>query len=247
VSLGISEGSGSLIIETWNGAKWTLHTPAGLIGKTTLLQPTIVSCATSTFCVLAGQAINFNSDSAPVTLYLGSWNGKKLTTMKPVTFSGKVDLSPPTGLACATSSNCAVTGSETNGANSGASEVTAFTEIWNGRTWRLGTVTWPKGDSDSLQGVSCYDAHACEAVGVDGRGGETSPVDAAAVAFNGTTGTLQAVRTPSKGHADLLAAVSCLPWGDCVAIGETGKTTATTPALMTGVWNGKAWKLDPGF
>jgi hypothetical protein len=246
LSQGISEGSGSLIIETWNGARWTLHTPAGLIGRTTLLQPTLVSCATSAFCVLAGQVINFSSNS-PVTLYLGSWNGKKLTTMKSAAVSSKEDPSPPTGLSCATAANCAVTGSETDGASSGVSRVTAFTEIWNGRTWRLGTVTWPKGDSDSLLGVSCYAAHACEAVGADTSGGETSSVDAAAVAFDGTTGTLQAVPTPSKGHSALLAAVSCLPWGDCVAVGETGKTTTSTPARMTGVWNGKAWRLDPGF
>jgi hypothetical protein len=41
--------------------------------------------------------------------------------------------------------------------------------------------------------------------------------------------------------------MSCLPGGSCVAIGGTGKTTAKSPALMTGVWNGRAWKLDPGF
>ena len=243
--LGISEGFDSLIIETWNGAKWTLRTPAGSIGAATVLQPTLVSCAAVTFCVLAGEALNFSPNSAPETLYLGSWNGKKLTTMKPATVSGKTELSPPAGLSCATASNCAVTGSETD--PSGSSGVTAFTEIWNGKSWRLGTVRWPKGDSDSTLGVSCYAAHSCEAVGADGRGGETSPVDAAAVAFHGTTGTLQAVPAPSKGHSTVFAAVSCLPWGDCVAIGQTGKTTATTPALMTGVWNGRTWKLDPGF
>ena len=96
--------------------------------------------------------------------------------------------------------------------------------------------------------MSCYAAHSCEAVGEDGASAsETSPGDAAAVSFNGTAGTLQAVPAPSKGHSTAFAAVSCLPWGSCVAIGETGKTTATSPALMTGVWNGKAWKLDPGF
>ena len=41
--------------------------------------------------------------------------------------------------------------------------------------------------------------------------------------------------------------MSCLPWGSCVAVGETGKTTASSLAVMTGVWNGKAWKLAPGF
>jgi len=247
LSPGITVGSDSLIIETWNGAKWTLHTPAGLIGKTTLLQPTLVSCATPTFCVLSGEAFNFAANSVPVTLYLGSWNGRKLRAMKPAAVSSKVELSPPTGLSCATASNCAVTGSEMDNVTSGSSGVTAFTEIWNGRTWQLGKVTWPKGDSDSALGVSCHAADSCEAVGAVGAGGETTPVDAAAVAFNGTAGTLQAVRSPSKGDSDVFEAVSCLPWGSCVAVGETGKTTGSSFALMTGVWNGKTWKLDPGF
>jgi hypothetical protein len=123
--------------------------------------------------------------------------------------------------------------------------MTAFTEIWNGKTWQLAKVAWPKGDTYSFtMGVSCYAAHSCEAVGMDG---EKSFVDAAAVSFNGTAGTLQAAPAPSKGDANAFAAVSCLPGGSCVAIGETGKTTASSGALMTGVWSGKAWKLDPGF
>ncbi len=75
----------------------------------------------------------------------------------------------------------------------------------------------------------------------------TAPFDAAAVSFTGTAGTLQTVPAPSKGHSAMFADVSCLPWGSCVATGETGKTTASSGAVMTGVWNGKAWKLDPGF
>ena len=31
------------------------------------------------------------------------------------------------------------------------------------------------------------------------------------------------------------------------AVGDTGKDTATSPATMTGTWNGKSWELRPGF
>jgi hypothetical protein len=258
VALGEAEGNtaafGGLgtinIIETWNGAKWTLHPIATTIGTTMVLEPTAVSCATSAFCVVAGEATSATSSSFTFKLYAASWNGKKLTAMKPAPVGSSKDIPLATGVSCATPSNCAVTGADVSGEASGSTPaITAFTEIWNGRTWALGTVAWPKGVADSATlSVSCYAAHSCEAVGQDGAStAETSPVDAAAVSFNGTAGTVQTVPAPPKGDSAAFADVSCLPWASCIAAGGIGKPTATTPALMTGVWNGKAWKLDPGF
>ena len=254
VALGVADGAtaafgddGSLIIiETWNGAKWTLHSAAASIGSTTMLVPSVVSCATTTFCVLAGTAY-----SATVKPYVASWNGKKLTTMKPAPAGGSADVVVANGVSCATASNCAVTGANLGPASSGTSTATstAFTQIWNGKTWQLAKVTWPKADvSPFTSGVSCYAAHSCEAVGMDSASdSETSPYDATAASFKGRAGTVQSVPAPPKGDSDEFAAVSCLPWGSCVAIGETGTTTATSLAVMTGVWNGKVWKLHPGW
>lgn len=58
---------------------------------------------------------------------------------------------------------------------------------------------------------------------------------------------MQTVRPPSRGDSDEFTDVSCLSWGRCVAVGDTGKTATATPATMTGTWNGKAWELHPGF
>jgi hypothetical protein len=260
VALGEADGASSAfgaagtltIIETWNGAKWTLHTASESIGKTTFVQPTVVSCATAAFCVLAGESSSMSSSSLTTKLYAASWNGKKITTMKPATVGGSASFPLATVASCATASNCAVTGADVSGVTgtgSGATTVKAFTEIWNGKTWQLGKVTWPKGTAESYTlGVSCYGAHSCEAVGEDGASdAQTSPFGAAAVSFTGVTGKLQSVPKPSKGDSNAFAAVSCVPGGRCVATGETGKATAVSPALMTGVWNGKAWKLDPGL
>jgi hypothetical protein len=239
------DASSLTIIETWNGTKWTLHTAAVSSGHTTAAELTTVSCATSAFCVLAGEATSFTSRSAAIRLYVASWNGKKLTTMKPATVSAGAGFLLAAGVSCATVSNCAVTGADLGDVSSSSASMTAFTEIWNGKTWLLAQVAWPKGDAYSFTlGVSCYAAHSCEAVGIDGA---KSFIDAAAASFHGTAGRLQAVPPPAKGDANAFAAVSCPPGGSCVAIGETGKTTASSGALMTGVWNGKAWKLHPGF
>jgi hypothetical protein len=258
VALGVADGetaafgqSGSLIlIETWNGAKWTLHTAAGSSGKTSVELNTI-ACATSAFCVLAGDTATITAGSSFTSgLYLASWNGKKLTAMKaagPSLTGSSVALAA--GASCATASNCAITGGALSDLSPSTTDITAFTEIWNGKTWRLGQVTWPKGIKVSFTvGVSCYAAHTCEAVGIDGASAaDTASYDAAAVSFNGAAGALETVPAPSKGHSNEFTDVSCLPWGSCVAIGQTGKTTAKSPAVMTGVWNGKAWKLEPGF
>jgi hypothetical protein len=208
------------------------------------VQPTIVSCATTAFCVLAGEATSFTSTAFSVKLSVASWNGKKLTTMKPATVSGGSGLLIPAGVSCATASNCAVTGAEQGAAIK--STAIAATQIWNGKTWQLARVTWPKGIGFSFMfGVSCYGAHSCEAVGADGA--ETSSFNAAAVSYNGAAGTAQAVPAPPKGSTSEFGSVSCAPRGGCVAIGETGKTTGSSHALMTGVWNGRTWKLDRGF
>jgi hypothetical protein len=240
---------GPLIIETWNGAKWTLHTAAGSIGDIAVLDVSGVSCATPAFCVVTGESASGPSSGFTAKPYFASWNGKRLATMKPAAAGSASSLVEPLSVSCATPSSCAVTGIDVGDLSSSTPSVSSFSEIWSGKTWQLAPVKWPAGLAASgLEGVSCYAAHSCEAVGVDGaNSAETSPFDAAAVSFHGAASTLQAVPAPSKGDSNVFTDVSCLPWGTCVAVGETGKTSATLPALMTGVWNGKGWKLDPGF
>jgi len=236
VAIGLADGGpgpfptsgGTSFIETWSGTRWTLHT----IGSS--VNATAVSCATSSFCVLAGE-------SELGALYFGRWNGKKLTAMRP---SGSRMALVPTDVSCATPSNCAVTGANFGAANA----VTGFTEIWNGTKWQVAATPWPKATGQAvLWGASCYGAHSCEAVGFAGAKLGYPPVDATAVSYRGAIGTLQAVAKPVKGDSSIFATVSCLPWGTCIAVGDIGKSTATIPAVMTGVWNGKSWKLDPGF
>jgi hypothetical protein len=256
VAIGMADGETSafgafgsvILVETWNGARWTLRTAADSIGKTTMLVPRVVSCASPAFCVLAGNAFSFGSNSDTDKPYVASWNGKKLTTMNLAAVGRAADAVVASDVSCATVSDCAVTGADLGRLSPSATSSTAFTEIWNGKSWQLAKVTWPKAVASTFTtGVSCYAAHSCEAVGEDAANAAMSPFDAAAVSFHGTAGTVQAVPAPSKGHSNALGAVSCLPGGSCVALGETGKTTASSDALMTGVWNGRAWKLYPGF
>jgi hypothetical protein len=249
------QGGVLTLIETWTGSKWTLHTIAQSGGSSDT-QVSGVSCATAGFCVLTGETLSVSGTSSSPTitsgLYFADWNGNKLTGMKPVAAASSADLVAPTGVSCATPSNCGVTGLAIDvSSNASTATLGSFTEIWNGSTWQLAKTPWPAGTTEAItQGISCYGAHSCEAVGATSTDPVTATepsVDVAAVSYSGTTGTLQSLARPAAGDSDLFTSVSCMPWGTCVAVGETGKDTATSPATMTGTWSGQAWELHPGF
>jgi hypothetical protein len=243
------------LIETWNGVKWTLHTVAETSG-TSETEPTAVACATPAFCALTGEKISVSGSSSSPTvsfgLYFADWNGKTLTTMKSAAAGSSADLVAPVSVSCATASTCGVTGLVADvGSSASTASVGSFTEIWNGSAWQLASTPWPADTTEAIAlGISCHAAHLCEAVGADSTDPVTATdpsVDAVAVSYNGTTGMLQALTAPAQGDSDVFSGVSCLPWGTCVAVGDTGEDTATSPATMTGLWNGTAWRLEPGF
>jgi hypothetical protein len=251
VAVGITQttanGYPPALLETWNGAKWTLHAIAS--SATTEVQPAAVSCATPAFCVLTGSTTFFNGTTFAFRVYLASWNGSKLTTMKSALSASAKSLPAGAGVSCDTPAHCAVTGLILSSVTTNSANVNAFTETWNGKAWQTAKTTWPKGVAASITlGASCYGGRTCVTVGEYATSNaNTAPFEATAVSYVGSTGTVQAVPAPSKGHSTDFTSVSCLPWGTCIAVGQTGKTNATVPSIMTGVWNGKTWKLDPGF
>jgi len=263
VAIGEADGSSAAfgedgelaLLETWNGAKWTLRTVSETSG-TSDTEPTGIACATPAFCALTGEKVTVSGSSSSPTisfgLYFAAWNGKTLTTMKSAAAGSSADLVAPVSVSCATSSTCGVTGIVADLSSSASTaSVGSFTEIWNGSAWQLASTPWPAGSTEAITlGISCHAAHSCEAVGGDSTDPVTATdpsVDAVAVSYNGTTGTLQALTAPAQGNSDVFSDVSCLPWGTCVAVGDTGKDSATSPATMTGLWNGTAWRLEPGF
>jgi hypothetical protein len=255
VALGLANGNpaglnrysdGISFIETWNGTRWALRTIVS--SETTVAAPSAVSCATASFCVLMGEITSVSNGYAGVGLYLGAWNGRRLARMKAPAAGGADSTVEPSGVSCATPANCAVTGIVVGDTSGSTLSIKAFTQVWNGQGWRSATTRWPRGVAESfLWDVSCYGAHSCAAVGFDAARTDSPPVDATAVSYRGAAGAVQAVPKPSKGRSTSFAAVSCLPSGGCVAVGDTGKSTAASPALMTGLWNGRTWRLEPGF
>jgi hypothetical protein len=243
-----SDSGPDILIETWNGAKWTLRTIA--TSAKAEVEPSAVSCATAAFCVVAGALTTLaGADNFSFGLYLGLWNGKTLTRMKAPAEGGAKSVPEPVGVSCATSANCGVSGIVLSNltSNGNTTDVTAFTQIWNGKTWQAAKTALPKGAQSVFFGVSCHGANSCETVGEGSASATATSGYALAVSYKGATGTVQAVPAPAKGRSTAFTDVSCLPGGTCLATGWTGKSNASAPSLMTGVWAGKSWKLDPGF
>lgn len=177
VALGLATGktaafgkSGAVtILETWNGARWTLHVPAAPKGVPSP-EFNAISCPTSAYCVLAGFSVS-GPNATTATPVIASWTGSALAAMKaPV--PAKSSLTMFNSLSCATASACAATG---EAITNSATTVIAFTDVWNGRAWTTANVPW-------LDALSCVSASSCVATGA---------INATSGSVAGLTGTLR--------------------------------------------------------
>jgi hypothetical protein len=228
-----SGGGGPVLMETWNGTKWTLRT-ARIPGGGFSAYPSAISCRSATSCVAVGATY---STSGAQRMFLDRWNGKSFTAMKAAAPAGATNIYL-NDVSCASPNSCAAAGMSTNAAGTSGF---GFIEVWNGRSWAPHKVAVPKGDTESfLFGVSCATARSCIAVGAAGssKGGAAS-----ALSYNGKTWSSLNVPAPGKGKSSDFEGVSCLKADDCVAIGEIGAAGKTTTTPLAGRWNGSSWKL----
>ena len=224
-------GAGPLLMETWNGAKWTLQT-ASIPGGLRSAYPGAISCHFVTFCVIAGES--YSSSPGTPAMLLAKWNSKVLTAMKPAVPAGAANVTL-NDVSCPSSVFCAVAGFSTNRLGTGNF---GFAELWNGTSWTAAKIAAPAGGA-ALYGVSCRADTTCVAVG---SAGPSTATKATAVAYNGKTWTAQNVPGPGTGTSSVFFGVNCLRTSQCTAIGETVSSGPTTAAPLGGVWNG-SWRL----
>ena len=225
-------GAGPLLLETWNGAKWTLQT-ASIPGGAGSAYPGVITCHFLTFCLVAGES--YGSNPAAPAMLLAKWNGKALTAMKPAVPAGAANVTL-NDASCPSATFCAVAAFSTNSA--GTSNF-GFVELWNGTSWTADKVATPKGGA-ALYGVSCRADNSCAVVGGAGPSGATK---ATALSYNGKTWTAQTVPGPAAGASSDFFGVNCLRANQCVAIGETVSSRPATVAPLGGRWNGSSWQL----
>jgi hypothetical protein len=235
VAVGDSQGgAGPLMLETWNGAKWTLRT-ASIPGGARSAYPAVISCHFLAFCVVAGES--YASIAGAPAMLLARWNGKALTAMKAAVPAGAANITL-NDVSCPSATMCAAAGFSTNPPGTSAF---GFAEMWNGASWTADKVAAPKGDAKSfLYGVSCRADASCVAVG---GAGPSSATRATALSYNGKTWTAQNVPGPGTGTSSDFFGVNCLRANQCVAIGETVSSRPATVAPLGGRWNGSSWQL----
>jgi hypothetical protein len=91
-------------------------------------------------------------------------------------------------------------------------------ERWNGTSWAIQTTPNPLGDTDiGLNGVSCFSASTCTAIG-NYQHGSVGPT--LAEQWDGTSWVLQSTPNPKGFPVNYLYGVSCSA-GTCIAAGGT--------------------------
>jgi hypothetical protein len=220
------------LVETLTGSKWAIRNlslPTGAVVATL----SGVSCSAATSCALVGQ---FGTGNAHHERLFESWNGKAFARMKVAS----VPAGPPSTsvVSCVSAKACVAVG------QSGATPDLGFSEVWNGKAWSVGPVTWPKGTlSSTLDSVSCVAVGECAAVGGETLSSNPDGFQAVAGAENGKAWALTKFPAPPRGDFSELLGVSCKSTAFCVAVGEVGPNNGLRLAALTGVWNGKRWRL----
>jgi hypothetical protein len=221
------------LVETLTGSKWAvrnLSLPAGAVVATL----SAVSCTSTTFCALVGQ---FGTNTAHHQNFFESWNGNAFTRMKVASLPA----GPPSTsfVSCVSAKACVAVGQ-----SAAAPPDNGVAESWNGKAWSVAPVPWPKGTLSSvLDSVSCVAVGECAAVGGETLSSNPDGFQAVAVANIGKGWALTHFPAPPRGDFSELLGVSCKSTAFCVAVGEIGPNSGPQLAALTGVWNGKSWRL----
>ena len=207
------------LAQRWNGARWTIRgTPDPAGATSTALSG--VWCTSRTACTTVG---SFTS-SAKVQLTVAErWSGTGWSIQRTRNPLSGASSSVLNGVSCTSATACTAVGSYTNSAGAAV----ALAERWNGTSWTIQQTPNPSSASSSvLNGVSCYSATACTAVGSYTNSAGTQL--ALAEAWNGTSWTIQ--KTGGGG----LSSVSCPSATACVAVGGS----------LSEIWDGSSWTIQ---
>ncbi len=185
-----------------------------------------VSCPSSGACNAAGQY-------APKIFFSGSplaegWDGTRWAR-QPMPSPARASGLSIAGESCTSASACTVVGSV-----SPEYQSTPLVERWNGSQWAVQSVGIPRRAlGAALDGISCWSARGCMAVGHYSVNGPA--VFALAERWNGAKWILQ---PPAAARDAGLAGVSCVSATVCVAVGSAhGGPLAER-------WDGTAWAIE---
>jgi hypothetical protein len=225
-SYGTSTGASKALIESWNGASWSVVPSPHPASSSTILDG--VSCVSAADCTAVGSYYPLNSGQFQT--FVESWNGTKWSIVpSPSPASESNVLS---AVSCVSAAACTAVGSDYDT----PTEQRTLVESWNGAAWSV--VPSPNRPSgNALDGVSCVSATACTAVGYHGDRRSTR---ALVESWNGATWSL--VTSPNPGSDDdNLYGVSCPSAAACTAVGKYANPGVEQTLIES--WNGTKWSV----
>ena len=242
-----SSGTSVTLAERWNGKGWSVQPTPTPGGEGSLSD---VSCPAATACMAVGSS-SAGSSGAQSALAL-SWTGGAWT-VEPVAIPAGAESSALSGVSCTSSSACMAVGDYVDSSGTQA----PLSEMWNGSTWTVETVSGPIPGTFSQ--VSCSAASACTAIEA-GTGGVER--------WNGSAWSVQHLTYPTLGSGLKwwilfmeLRGVSCTTASSCTVVGHEygiycfpgaspicqclkygGCVTVNRTFIES--WNGSSWSLE---
>jgi hypothetical protein len=212
------------LIETWDGASWTV-TPNPFVSPTLYLLNG-VSCPEPTTCVAVGKFLTPSGVEHTLieTRAGGEWS---------VTPSPNPDVSQTlNGVSCTSAAECVAVGTSTDGERE-----RALVEEWNGTDWSVVPTPRPRHTPVMvLSGVSCVTATSCVAAGSAASDLGTQPL---IERWNGTKWSLATVPYPDGTGNNQLSGVSCASGNRCVVVGSS----AALNGPLIEMWDGTSWSI----
>jgi len=206
----------------WNGSQWTSATTAPNPPPGNGIPPNVysffssVACTSPSWCQAVGQWQFTNGFYAAGLLEL--WNGNSW---------GLAPVAPPyandsllASVSCAGPQFCAAVGySDTNPSDPTTDRT--LIEMWNGSAWSI--VASPNlggANGDQLEGVSCFAATSCSAVGTYATDNTGNHYQNEALIWNGQSWGEVTPRDDATATSQSLNAVDCISDWACIAAGD---------------------------
>ncbi|HEV8065602.1 MAG TPA: hypothetical protein VGP46_12245, partial [Acidimicrobiales bacterium] len=204
-------GANLALGEQWGGASWKLSIAAGADTPEDIL--TSVSCSSTSSCV----ALGADEIGLPVSFL---WNGHSWS-VGPAPAAPKNAQLELMQVSCGSATSCIAVGSY-----AGSKGPYPLAETWNGKSWKLASLSAPGNEFGQLQSVSCVAASVCVAVGFDDTSLSSSgKVSGFAAHWNGTTWTVYKGAAPAGTVDATFNGVSCTrATSSCTVVGAYTKT-----------------------
>jgi hypothetical protein len=235
VAVGRYKGSDDVtkpLVETWDGAQWSLLLPSPDGAVAAALQA--VSCSGPEKCT----AVGYLRDSGGTIETLALRRDGGAWAVQPTPSPPSASLSWLSGVSCPSASSCVAVGTYET---AGGAEMT-LAEHWDGGNWTIEPMPADPGGRSiaRMEAISCNSAAACMAVGYFLG---TPSVEGLAEQWDGKGWALRPNPTPDE--EGTLYGVSCAAPDRCTAVGTYYSSASFDEGWRSLVerWGGSAWSV----